>query len=308
MRQREWERGRKAVGLGIVGVAALVLGVSAALAADRPRSEYNRDIRPILAENCFACHGPDSAARKADLRLDRRDAAIEAGAIAPKDPDSSELIARIDAESRDELMPPPKSTKTLKPEQKEILRRWIADGRRVSTALVADRPQAARAAEGQERVVGPQPDRPLRPGEARGERPATRPRGRPPHDRPPAQPRPDRAAPEPRPRRGVRQRPAPEAYDRLVTRLLDSPRWGEHRARYWLDAAALCRHQRLPLRQLSRSLGLSRLGHQRLQPQPAVRPSSRSSNWPATSCPAVPSTSRSPRGSTDATRPPTRAA
>ena len=53
----------------------------------RPKLEYNRDIRPILAENCFACHGPDSAARKADLRLDRREAAVEAGAIAPGEPD-----------------------------------------------------------------------------------------------------------------------------------------------------------------------------------------------------------------------------
>src|SRR5579885_1695623 len=83
-----------------------------ATAADLPakpagKLEYNRDIRPILAENCFACHGPDSAARKAGLRIDRRDAAIEAGAIVPGEPESSELIARINAEDRDELMPPP---------------------------------------------------------------------------------------------------------------------------------------------------------------------------------------------------------
>ena len=50
-------------------------------AAEPNGLEYNRDIRPILAENCFACHGPDSAARKADLRLDRREAAVKAGAI-----------------------------------------------------------------------------------------------------------------------------------------------------------------------------------------------------------------------------------
>ena len=55
--------------------------------------EYNRDIRPILAENCFACHGPDSAARKADLRLDRRDDAVKAEAIVPGKPDESELVA-----------------------------------------------------------------------------------------------------------------------------------------------------------------------------------------------------------------------
>src|SRR4051794_18070974 len=60
--------------------------------------EFNRDIRPILSENCFACHGPDSAARKADLRLDRREVAVELGAIVPKDPEASELVARIDEE------------------------------------------------------------------------------------------------------------------------------------------------------------------------------------------------------------------
>ena len=91
--------------------------------------EYNRDIRPILAENCFACHGPDSAARKADLRLDRRDDAVEAGAIVPGKPDESELIERIYSADADEVMPPPKT-------QQEADRRaeghcsssWIAAG------------------------------------------------------------------------------------------------------------------------------------------------------------------------------------
>src|SRR5262249_47483337 len=60
-------------------------------AKERPKGtlEYNRDIRPILAENCFACHGPDSAARKKDLRIDQRDAAIEAKAIVPGKPGES---------------------------------------------------------------------------------------------------------------------------------------------------------------------------------------------------------------------------
>ncbi len=82
-----------------------------ARAAGKP--EYNRDIRPILAENCFACHGPDSAARKADLRLDRREAAIKAGAVTPGDLDASELIARLDTTNPKEVMPPPSLHKTL---------------------------------------------------------------------------------------------------------------------------------------------------------------------------------------------------
>ncbi len=90
--------------------------------------EYNRDIRPILAENCFACHGPDSAARKANLRIDLRDTAIEMKAIVPGKPAESELITRIFADEPKELMPPAKSHKKLTAAQKETLKRWIAEG------------------------------------------------------------------------------------------------------------------------------------------------------------------------------------
>src|SRR5262245_12696884 len=82
--------------------------------------EYNRDIRPILAENCFACHGPDSAARKAGLRLDQRQAAIDAGAIEPGKPKESDLILRINASGK-EHMPPVATKKTLTAAQKEKL-------------------------------------------------------------------------------------------------------------------------------------------------------------------------------------------
>src|SRR5215831_15649252 len=75
--------------------------------------EYNRDVRPILAENCFACHGPDSAARKAKLRLDVRDDAIKAGAIVPGSPDKSALVERICATDPTEIMPPAKTLKKL---------------------------------------------------------------------------------------------------------------------------------------------------------------------------------------------------
>src|SRR5437870_4062212 len=86
--------------LSVKGVLALLVTLSpchlVTLSAARAKGpEYNRDVRPILAENCFACHGPDSASRKAGLRLDKRDEAIKAGAIVPGQPDRSELIARI---------------------------------------------------------------------------------------------------------------------------------------------------------------------------------------------------------------------
>src|SRR5215470_6135456 len=90
--------------------------------------EYNRDMRPILAENCFACHGPDSASRKAGLRLDQRDAAVTAEAIVPGHPEKSALIERVLAEEVRERMPPAKTNKTLTAAQKDLLKRWIAGG------------------------------------------------------------------------------------------------------------------------------------------------------------------------------------
>lgn len=89
---------------------------------------YNRDIRPILSDNCFLCHGPDQKTRKGKFRLDVREDAIAKGAIVPGKPNESELVARIFAKNEDDLMPPTAGHKKLTPAQKELLRRWIADG------------------------------------------------------------------------------------------------------------------------------------------------------------------------------------
>jgi len=94
---------------------------------------YNRDIRPLLSDNCFHCHGPDANTRKAGLRLDIREEALKPAksdkiAIVPGKPEASELVARILHTDPDELMPPEEAHKTLTPQQKETLRRWIAEG------------------------------------------------------------------------------------------------------------------------------------------------------------------------------------
>src|ERR1019366_9028188 len=91
-------RGDGMKGYGKVWIGAAVaafsfLGSASARAADK--LEYNRDVRPIFAENCFACHGTDSTARKGDLRLDRRADALKAKAFIPGNPDESELVERV---------------------------------------------------------------------------------------------------------------------------------------------------------------------------------------------------------------------
>jgi hypothetical protein len=95
--------------------------------------QFNRDIRPILANHCLTCHGPDSNTREADLRLDLPEKAIiknASGAIAivPGKPTDSELVRRIFSEDASEVMPPPDSNRALTGGQKEALRRWVAEG------------------------------------------------------------------------------------------------------------------------------------------------------------------------------------
>jgi len=93
---------------------------------------YNRDVRPILSNSCFACHGPDAAAREARLRLDERQSAVENRggyfAIDPGNAQESEVMWRLRHDDPDEIMPPPDSGKTITPEQIEIIARWIDSG------------------------------------------------------------------------------------------------------------------------------------------------------------------------------------
>jgi mono/diheme cytochrome c family protein len=89
---------------------------------------FNRDIRPILSNNCFQCHGPDKDNRKANMRLDDRHAAIARGVIVPGDPEKSELIKRINAEEASDRMPPIHSHKKLTDDQKRKLALWIKEG------------------------------------------------------------------------------------------------------------------------------------------------------------------------------------
>lgn len=89
---------------------------------------FNEDIRPILSENCFYCHGQDPNKRKADLRLDVREAVLEFGALVPGKPEESELVSRLFSHEADEIMPPPKSNRKLTAKQKELLKQWVAEG------------------------------------------------------------------------------------------------------------------------------------------------------------------------------------
>ena len=116
----------------MASIAALVLLASPARSDSEP-VQFNRDIRPILSENCFYCHGQDANKRKAGLRLDVREAAItrlESGetAIVPGQPNRSGIIQRILATDPDEVMPPPKSHRTLSAAQKDTLKKWVAAG------------------------------------------------------------------------------------------------------------------------------------------------------------------------------------
>ena len=132
--------GRLSIALTVLAFAATVLAQTptqpgtAAAAASPAALDYNRQVRPILSENCFVCHGPDKNNRKAKLRLDIRDEALGRQAIVPGKPEESELVKRIDA-TDDGMMPPLKSHKKLAPADKETLKQWIAGGANYAAAL-----------------------------------------------------------------------------------------------------------------------------------------------------------------------------
>jgi hypothetical protein len=115
----------------VSALTILALGAGMAHAQQSPKRnaiDFNRDVRPLLSDHCFACHGPDAQKRKAKLRLDVREQAVERQAIVPGKPDQSELVERIFAEEPSRRMPPPKANKPLTPAQKDLLKRWIAEG------------------------------------------------------------------------------------------------------------------------------------------------------------------------------------
>ena len=116
-----------ATGICVTAVAICSTGTSA------DTVDFNRDIRPILANKCYRCHGPDEAQREAGLRLDVRDTAVSEGAsgavpIVPGDIAASELVRRITSADESERMPPVAAQKSLTPEEIARLKRWIAEG------------------------------------------------------------------------------------------------------------------------------------------------------------------------------------
>ncbi|MCA9180141.1 MAG: DUF1549 domain-containing protein, partial [Planctomycetales bacterium] len=112
-------------------IALLIhLDLACCLAAEPRRLEFNRDIRPILSDHCFACHGPDGNQREADMRLDTEQGLFDSDAppVVRNDPNASPLVQRITAADVDERMPPPDFGKDLSSEQIELLQQWIAQG------------------------------------------------------------------------------------------------------------------------------------------------------------------------------------
>ena len=113
--------------------ALLLIVLTFASGARAQTVDFNRDVRPILSGHCLKCHGIDDKARKGGLRLDVRESALapaksKKAAIVPGKPDASELVRRILTDDEDDLMPPPSAKRQLSAAQKEILKRWVAQG------------------------------------------------------------------------------------------------------------------------------------------------------------------------------------
>jgi len=222
----------------LAAVAVVVAAAAAADAADQKLS-FNRDVRPILSDNCFACHGPDSGNRQAGLRLDvaeQATAELESGgrAIVPGSAAASELLARVVSDDPDSVMPPPHAKLgRLAPEQVAVLRRWIEEGAEYEphwTFVPVERPSES-APSGPDAI-----DALVRAGLAK--------RGL------ALQPEADRITlirratfditglpPTPAEVQAFVADASPDAYAKLLDRLLASPRYGERMAADWMDLA-----------------------------------------------------------------------
>lgn len=231
--------------LGALALAALTFQPGSRADGPMPPApaavDFNRHIRPILSEHCFACHGPDEKTRKAKFRLDTKEgafAALKEGghALVPGKPAESVLVERITA-GPISVMPPPKFNKPLKPEQIELFKRWIADGAKWSEHWAFSPPTkpelpAVSAATWPRNEI----DRfILARLDARGLKPS---------------PEADKTTLIRRVTLDLTGLPptlaevdafladtSADAYERLVDRLLASQRYGEHMTRFWLDAA-----------------------------------------------------------------------
>ena len=216
--------------------AALALAASA-----ETKIDFNRDVRPILSDKCFACHGFDPKNRKADRRLDTPEGALAEiegiRAIVPGSLEKSDAWQRINSTDKDEVMPTPKSHKTLSAAEKDVLKRWIEQGAHYQKHWAFEAPQRAVTPEVKDKawVRNPIDGFVLAQLESAGLKPA---------------PEADRRTlarrlsldliglpPTPEQVAAFVKDDAPDAYEKYVAKLMTSPQWGEHRGRYWLDAA-----------------------------------------------------------------------
>ncbi len=215
--------------LALTLTVGLALGAPAAEPPVPDKIAFNRDVRPILSDNCFSCHGPDANHRKGKLRLDRRDEALAREAFVPGKPAESDLIERIVTTDDDELMPPKDSHKQLTPRQKDILRRWIEQGAGYQQHWSYEKPVKPVVPYGEHAVdylvhrrlaeiglkASPEADR----------RTLVR---RLYSDLVGLPPTPAEVA-------AFEKDPSPDAYERLVERILRNPHYGERMALGWLD-------------------------------------------------------------------------
>ncbi len=212
------------------------------LRAAEPPADYNRDVRPILSKNCFACHGQNDAHRAAKVRLDRRDTATRRlrdgkTPIVPGQPDHSELLRRVSAADPDVRMPPAETGNRLTPEQIAVLKRWIAEGARYAEhwAFVKPRRPALPAVRDASWPRNPVDVFVLARLEREGLHPTEEAdrftllrrasldlRGLP--------PTPEEVA-------EFARDSSPDAYEKMVDRFLADPAYGERWARVWLDLA-----------------------------------------------------------------------